>query len=117
MLRKNFTKVCAILFLCALLVSCGRVKIKDKEVCGDLGTDGADCFHTLKDTQRYIPKLEWDELRFGWLCMSPESFAQMKTEILQLCETSGKCNYEKVEKLLTRFSLNLNRINLRARKF
>ena len=75
------------------LSSCSRVKIKNHEWCADLGDMGADCFQTLSDEKRYPEKEQWDKERFGMLCTSSDTFADMKEIILKLCQVSKKCDY------------------------
>jgi len=71
------------------------VEIKDGEWCGDMGEDGAACFHTLSPDQRDIPKPEWDKERFGMICTRAENFANWKASILKLCEKKkNRCSFE-----------------------
>jgi hypothetical protein len=82
------------------LSGCGHVTIKDAEWCGDMGDDGASCFHTLTDDTRDLPKAEWDKERFGSVCTKSENFANMKTAIEELChKAKGLCTYETRKKL------------------
>lgn len=86
------------LLICAQLLSgCGHVKISDKEGCADAGDVGAACTTTLSAKKRWIGKLEWDVIRYGWVCFSPEDFAGWKRELQQACESLGKCDYEKIK--------------------
>lgn len=75
-----------------LLSSCNTVAIKDEEVCGDKGSEGAHCAHLLSRATRNIPKSVWDDLRFGYLCVSPTTLGDWKTEVEQLCSLSGDCS-------------------------
>lgn len=92
-----------------LLTSCGTVQIQDWEWCGDLGSLGASCFHSLSDEQRDIPKDVWDNMRFGQICTAdpPDqmgaTFADLKATIEKLCSVSGKCDYQTKKKLETFF--------------
>lgn len=84
-----------LILLSTLLASCGTVTIKNNEWCGDFGVGGASCFHQQgnQPVQR-LSKEEWDKKRFGWLCTSPTSFADMKATILKLCKAYKKCQYD-----------------------
>ena len=87
------------------LASCAHTKIYDKEVCGDLGMDGAHCNHTLQQKPRDIPKPQWDLERVGWMCMDSEGYNDTETAIDQLCNSSAKCDYvmrQKIEDLKVR---------------
>jgi hypothetical protein len=53
---------------------------------------GAVCFHTFSDATRDIPKAEWDAERFGQVCSSAETFAEMKSALLRLCYLSRRCS-------------------------
>lgn len=82
------------MFVSAWLSGCGGVEIKDAEWCGDVGSAGASCYHTLSDAERDIPKDQWDKERFGMLCTQPENFANWKEAILQLCKQYGRCTFD-----------------------
>lgn len=85
-----------ILFALGLLIlsGCASVRIPDTEWCGDMGSEGAACFHTLSDESRDIPKAEWDEYRFGQVCTTANDFASIKTALEKLCSMAGKrCKY------------------------
>ena len=104
----NLKKLCASLLICSLC-ACGSVKIKDGEWCGDAGSMGAHCFHTLTDEKRDIPKDQWDEQlvgqdhRFGMVCTQAENFANWKASILKLCSKFKVCTYA-FKKQLSDFS-------------
>lgn len=90
----NLRNVCKISFL--LILSACSVKIPDIEVCGDMGDMGAACFHTISEKPRDIAKPDWDKERFGYLCMSSDSYAEIKKTILKLCN-EVKCSKEVVK--------------------
>lgn len=97
MQKKSFVIKCVILLG---LTSCARVAIKDAEWCADQGDFGAQCFNTISDKERYIEKEAWDEIRFGMLCTSSDSFANWKAAIKKLCSVNKNlCTYEEVETL------------------
>lgn len=85
-----------VLFL-LILTSCGSVKIKDSEWCGDLGEYGATCITMLSNHQRELDKVSWDEERFGMICGKAEAFGDLKGAIQKLCYKNKKCEYEKIE--------------------
>lgn len=94
-IRKNFvTLLCLLLFS-----SCGSVKIKDSEFCGDMGTAGASCFKTLSGETRDVHPNDWDEERFGMICSKADTFADWKKAILKLCKMSRRCKYESKKKI------------------
>jgi hypothetical protein len=89
-----------------MLVSCGTVRIKNQEWCGDMGPLGASCFNTLNDKTRDIEKEAWDEERFGMVCGKAAVFADTKRTILQLCETSKKCVYDEPKNVVYFYNMN-----------
>lgn len=103
--------LCAISF--AFLTSCAEVKIHDGEWCGDIGASGASCFHTISTSARDLTKEQWDLERFGWLCTSPQSFAEWKTALLKLCDYSDICTYEEI-KVLEALEVKLQRVKTNA---
>lgn len=78
-------------FIATAAVSCST-QIKDLEFCGDLGADGATCFHTLTPASRNVSKTQWDASRFGMICTSGDAVAEIKREIEQLCSVTS-CDY------------------------
>jgi hypothetical protein len=103
MRRVILTVVWLSLFLCVLSgATCQQVEIKDHEICGDKGELGAACFHTLTEQSRSLDFYEWEEQRFGWLCMPSDAFADLKATLLKLCESSHRCKYEDLEAITNR---------------
>jgi len=82
------------LMLLLILASCGHVTIYDKQVCGDLGEDGAHCNHTLVSKPEDFDKATWDIMRVGWMCVDPTGFNDTETALDQLCTTTKKCTYK-----------------------
>jgi hypothetical protein len=76
------------------------VQISDSEWCGDAGSLGASCFHTLSDQERDIEKDQWDQERFGMVCTSAETLAEWKAAILKLCKDTKRCDYETKKKIV-----------------
>jgi hypothetical protein len=73
---------------------CSHVEIKDSEWCGDLGDDGAICFHTLTSDTRDIQKSYWDTERIGMVCTQSDIFAEWKAVIEKLCDKAKACDYQ-----------------------
>lgn len=95
-----------------LLAGCKNlpVDVYDKEVCGDLGSDGARCNHTLVENTRNLSKDEWDKLRSdeGWMCMSANSFIETEATLEQLCDKNG-CDYKTMQ-LIKQFKTQIKEI-------
>lgn len=81
------------------LTSCTKVVIKDGEWCGDMGSLGASCFHTLSDDSRDIDKDSWDKERFGMVCTQSENFADWKANLLKLCKETKMCSMDVLKKI------------------
>jgi hypothetical protein len=110
--RKKNSKRISLLLFALTLSSCTSVKLTDNEWCGDLGSLGASCFHTLSDDSRDVEKAKWDEERVGMLCTNSDSFANWKAAILKLCKETKMCTYEQkemIEKLSARVESFKNR--------
>jgi hypothetical protein len=94
-------KIACVTLFAFLLNSCAKVEIKNAEVCGDLGSDGASCFNTLNDDSRDIPKESWDSERFGMLCTSSDNFANWQAAILKLCTAArNRCTFDTKKKII-----------------
>lgn len=85
--------------LSTVISSCGHVNIYDKQVCGDLGPDGAHCNNTLTTNKVDYDKETWDKKRLGWMCVDPTAFNDTETAIDQLCTTTKKCTYKQRQKM------------------
>lgn len=103
MLYKNIGMLSAILLLLSLS-SCARVPIKNTEWCGDMGPNGAQCFHTLSDESRTLSATEWENERFGMICATSKDFGEFKKVITNLCRISKRCTYEMKQKINTFFT-------------
>ena len=90
-----------------LLNSCAKVEIHDGEFCGDMGDDGAICYHTLTPETREIMKADWDVERFGQICTSASTFADWKETIEKLCSSTKRCTYEQ-QQAVFQFFKNLD---------
>lgn len=99
MLNKISKTLCAILSI-LIISSCGHIQIKDAEWCGDLGQEGATCFHTISDANRDLTKAEWDIERFGQVCTTADSFANWKEAILKFCYLTKKCTYDAKQQII-----------------
>lgn len=87
----------------AALSGCRNVAIKDHEYCGDKGSLGATCVHTLSSKKRKLTKPEWDKARVGMICETAAVFADVKTATQQLCQVCNCCTYEIQEQINTYF--------------
>lgn len=104
---KSATKIlhlCSGLIALFTVVGCLSVTIPDSEWCGDLGQDGAACFHTLSVAERDIAKPSWDVEREGMICTQSATFASWKGIIEKLCHESSDCDYQKVSDFLEKAS-------------
>lgn len=64
-----------------------------------MGTQGATCFHTLKDVSRDIPQPAWDDVRFGMVCTSAQNLVDIKNWLEKLCSYSKDCDYSELKQL------------------
>jgi len=93
-----------VMLFVSLAVSCARVPVKDTEWCGDLAEQGAACFHTHNESQRRVPKAEWDKERKGMFCTKSDNFIEWQAIILKLCRASGnRCTFEDKKKIVAFF--------------
>lgn len=104
-----------LLFVCGLLLSACTVKINDSEFCADIGSLGATCFQLLSDHRRDISKAQWDKLRFGQICETPDVFANLKSAIESLCQNTNNCTYEQKEQV-AQFFTKVESIKKKAKK-
>jgi len=91
--------VLGILFVLTLS-SCGSVKISDSEFCGDMGSEGAQCFNLLSDKERRILLPEWEKERFGMICTKADAFIEWKSAILKLCGLTKRCKYDVIQNVI-----------------
>lgn len=92
------------------LASCS-LSVPNNEVCADKGTLGARCAFTVSGPARNIAKAEWDEVRFGNFCMSPEAFAANQKFMEQACELVKGCDVVELKRLQMRFFYEQNLSN------
>jgi len=97
---KNILENLFKLVIVVAVSSCARVQVKDGEFCGDLGSEGAVCFNLLSDGVREISANDWDDERFGMICSKAETFTNLKTVAIQLCNTTKRCSYEEKQNLI-----------------
>jgi hypothetical protein len=102
-------------FTMMVLSGCGQVVIRDHELCGDEGSLGAECYHTLTPDHRVIHKSQWDDERFGMICTSADNVADDKAAIEKLCNETKKCTTDQ-QVQLQRASKFLNRIKAKTNK-
>lgn len=109
-----------ILFTLTVLLfldGCQQVTIKDETIYADKGDLGAFEAHTLTTPTRDVPKIEWDNLRVGMLCMSPDSFGDYKQAIEKLCSyEKNVCDYN-MQQALQSFFLHMEPVIREANKF
>lgn len=108
--------VALLIVLSSAIVSCGHVKVFDKEVCADLGVAGGHCAFTLANPpkRRDIEKAAWDKERIGWMCMRAEDFSDAEDAIDSLCRSTNMCDYETKEQLKT-FRANTDSVARKAK--
>lgn len=94
---RNCATLLSLILIALLHSGCARVRIDDAEFCGDMGSEGAQCFNLLSDKEREIPKPQWDEERFGMICTEAQTFVEWKKAIIKLCRVSGRCYYDTTE--------------------
>lgn len=80
-----------------------------------MGSLGAACFHTLTDQKRDIPKIAWDDIRFGQVCTTAGNLADTKAVIEKLCSMTNVCTFE-VEQKLNAFFLNVDHLQNQSRR-
>lgn len=114
MRRKNLMTVWLSLFVLNLS-ACSRVHILDHEICGDKGELGASCFHMLSDGHREIPLAEWDEERFGMLCLKADAYANFKAALLKLCDETDRCTWEDKQQIMA-IGTKLNQFKAQVKK-
>ncbi len=73
------------------------IPLKDNEFCADAGSAGAYCFHSLSKGQRHVEKVVWDTERFGQICETTATFANLKEVIETLCANTNQCTYQQLE--------------------
>lgn len=83
--------------LLPLLSGCA-VAIHDHEFCGDMGTLGGSCFHSLTTESRDVPEPAWDDERFGMICSTADTYADLKATIEKLC-SYAHCDYDTQQKI------------------
>jgi len=88
-----------LIFFLFITTSCGDVNIKDEVWYADKGLLGAVELHTLTNDMKDIPKLDWDNMRFGMLCTSTDTFAEIKSELETLCSYGDDCTYDTQQKV------------------
>jgi hypothetical protein len=77
-----------------LLSGCIEVTIQDHTIYVDMGSLGAHSRTTLSNQSQDISKSQWDDMRIGMLCMTPDTYADWKEVIEKLCSKSNTCKYQ-----------------------
>lgn len=75
------------------------MKLRDERFCGDKGPYGAKCFWDLSGKEESYTPSEWKALRYGWICSSPETFADRQAALLKFCKDTNRCSYEEVQEI------------------
>lgn len=74
------------------LSGCAGVTINDYPIYADKGSLGAAEAHTIDDVPvEQVPKIQWDDMRFGMLCMGADAWADYKKDVEKVCATSHLC--------------------------
>jgi len=87
----------ALMLLCILTLSgasCPKVKIYDHEICGDKGELGARCKYMISDGAHNLDYDQWEEARFGQMCMQPDAYSNLTAALLKLCNSSRRCSWQ-----------------------
>lgn len=95
------------------LSGCGSVSIKEEDFYTDAHPNGAILSHFYDTTISYIGDAAWDQLREGMICISADTFGDLKTEIEQLC-SDAKCD-KSVQKKLAQAEENFKRAGISAK--
>lgn len=99
-MKKRILGIVYVALLAYAISGCGSIKIHDAEFCGDMGAEGAACFHMLSDDSRNLTKEEWDAERFGQVCTDPQNYADLKAVLLKFCNSTKKCTYDVKKKIM-----------------
>lgn len=85
----------ALLFLCVVFSACATT-VPNIPLYADKGPLGARQEWMLGGTGRAVPKIEWDDLRFGMVCTPLPELSKILAVIEKLCY-AGHCNYEEAK--------------------
>ncbi len=105
-MKKRIFAIAYVALLAYAISGCGSIKLNNAEFCGDMGVEGAACFHMLSSDTRNLTKEEWDAERFGQVCTDPQNYADLKAVLLKFCNSTKKCTYE-IKKKIEEFDLKL----------
>lgn len=98
-LKEIFAQLLVVLCIGTALNGCSTVTIQDATIYGDKGVLGASYAHLLTNETGDIGQPAWDNQRFGMLCMSSDDFANLKSELEELCHLSNECTYEQIQQI------------------
>lgn len=105
----------ALLLLLLTASGCANVAIRNSRWYADVGSQGALWAETQTVNEGEVPQPVWDDMRFGMLCTSADTFADWKSVIEKLCSVSGKCTYE-IRKQINQTFGSLNQLKRDAER-
>lgn len=82
--------------------SCNKIEMKDIPLHWDAGSQGAVVTHLMSDESHDIPKAEWDQQRFGYVCISQPDYGWVKATIEKACAVAKICSAEE-KKMVSQF--------------
>ena len=82
--------------------------VPNAEVCADMGHLGSFCAFTIRGPERRLSKRQWDQYRYGQLCMNVENFAKYQKFIERACQQNKNC-VEEAEVKFTEFENRMAR--------
>jgi hypothetical protein len=108
--KTNLIKKLMILSSATLIAGCS-LEVPNIEVCADKGILGAFCSYTNMDRIREVPERQWASERFGWFCMSPESFEKNQRFFEEACNQTKNCRLEELKERMRKFEANIEKGN------
>lgn len=116
-MQSRSSKILSAILLSFLLSSCGTVKLKDGQACGDMGRLGATCDNVFTDKPVDYDEKTWEQKRVGRISLTPALFANWKAALIKFCNDTKRCTFEeeqaveevgkRVDRLIHKMRLNL----------
>ena len=80
--------------------------LKNRQICQELGSEGAACFYSQTTHEVDILQPTWDDRRVaeGWMCMRGADVADIKGEEEKLCSICNCCDVDTTENLQAFFA-------------
>lgn len=104
-----------LLLVAFILTGCSSVKIKDSTWYADEGPLGSAEFRFMHFGKiRDVPKVEWDNLRFGMACTPLSNVIELKGNLEKLCQ-NNMCTFEQ-QKIVEKLAYNLEQIQNEIQK-